>query len=60
MMGERLVMQESLSYWFRLEDHVPCNHLPGRIDFRRLWAVDLRLRLINLAWIWTGLSLAGR
>ena len=27
MMGERLVMQESLFYAFRLEDHVPCDHL---------------------------------
>ena len=27
MMGERLVMQESLFYGFRLEDHVPPDHL---------------------------------
>jgi transposase len=32
MMGERLVMQESLFYAFRLEDHVPCDHLLRRID----------------------------
>lgn len=32
MMGERLVMQESLFYEFRLEDHVPCYHLLRRID----------------------------
>jgi len=32
MMGERLVMQESLFYEFRLEDHVPSNHLLSRID----------------------------
>jgi transposase len=32
MMGERLVMQESLFYEFRLEDHVPCDHLLRRID----------------------------
>src|SRR5215211_3423356 len=32
MMGERLVMQESLFYAFRLEDHVPSNHLLRRID----------------------------
>ena len=31
-MGERLVMQESLFYAFRLEDHVPCDHLLRRID----------------------------
>ena len=32
MMGERLVMQESLFYAFRLEDHVPSDHLLRRID----------------------------
>ena len=32
MMGERLVIQESLFYEFRLEDHVPCDHLLRRID----------------------------
>src|SRR5919112_331108 len=31
-MGERLVMQESLFYAFRLEDHVPSDHLLRRID----------------------------
>jgi transposase len=32
MMGERLVMRESLFYEFRLEDHVPSDHLLRRID----------------------------
>jgi hypothetical protein len=32
MMGERLVMQESLFHAFRLEDHVPCDHLLRLID----------------------------
>ena len=32
MMGERLVMQESLFYEFWLEDHVPCDPLLRRID----------------------------
>src|SRR5215212_4878949 len=32
MMGERLVMQDSLFYEFRLEDHVPPDHLLRRID----------------------------
>jgi hypothetical protein len=32
MMGERLVMQESLFYEFRLEDHIPPDHLLRRID----------------------------
>ena len=32
MMGERLVMQESLFYEFRLEDHVASDHLLRRID----------------------------
>ncbi len=32
MMGERLVMQESLFYEFRLEDHIPSDHLLRRID----------------------------
>jgi len=32
MMGERLVMQESLFYEFRLEDHVPSDHLLRHID----------------------------
>ena len=32
MMGERLVMQESLFYEFRLEDHVPSDHLLRAID----------------------------
>jgi transposase len=37
MMGERAVMQESLFYQFRLEDHVPADHLLRRIE----WFVDL-------------------
>jgi len=32
MVGERLVMQESLFYEFRLEDHIPSDHLLRRID----------------------------
>jgi transposase len=32
MMGERLVLQESVFYEFRLEDHIPCDHLLRRID----------------------------
>ena len=32
MMGEGLVMQESLFYEFRLEDHVPSDHLLRPID----------------------------
>jgi transposase len=32
MMGERLEMQESLFYEFRLEDHVPPDHLVRSID----------------------------
>jgi transposase len=32
MMSERLVMQESLFYEFRLEDHAPSDHLLRRID----------------------------
>jgi transposase len=43
-MGERLVMQESLFYEFRLEDHVPCDHLLRRID-RFVDCSELRQRL---------------
>ena len=32
MMGERLVMQESLFHAFQHEDHVPCDHLLRRIN----------------------------
>ncbi len=32
MMGERLVMQESLFYQFRLNDHVPDDHMLRAID----------------------------
>ena len=32
MMGERTVMQEALFYSFRIEDHVPEDHLLRRID----------------------------
>src|SRR3712207_1798940 len=44
MMGERLVMQESLFYEFRLEDHVPSDHLLRRID-RFVDCSGLRQRL---------------
>ncbi|WP_262266397.1 IS1182 family transposase [Microvirga yunnanensis] len=44
MMGERLVMQESLFYAFRLEDHVPSDHLLRRID-RFVDCSGLRQRL---------------
>lgn len=32
MMGERTVMQERLFYSFRIEDHVPEDHLLRSID----------------------------
>lgn len=32
MMGERLVVQDSLFYEFRLEEHVPASHLVRSID----------------------------
>ena len=32
MMGDRLVMQESLFYQFRLDDHVPSDHMLRAID----------------------------
>ena len=32
MMGDRLVMQESLFYRFRLDDHVPADHMLRAID----------------------------
>ena len=32
MMGERTVMQEALFYSFRIEDHVPEDHLLRAID----------------------------
>lgn len=32
MMGERMVMQESLFYGFRLEDHIPADHQLRAID----------------------------
>ena len=44
MMGERTVMQESLFYGFRLEDHVPADHLLRRID-RFVDLTDLRAYL---------------
>jgi hypothetical protein len=37
MMGERLVMQESLFYEFRLEDHVPSDHLLRRREDVGVW-----------------------
>jgi transposase len=44
MMGERLMMQESLFYEFRLEDHVPCDHVLRRID-RFVGCSELRQHL---------------
>ena len=44
MMGERAVMQESLFYQFRLEDHVPADHLLRHID-RFVDLTDLRTYL---------------
>jgi transposase len=44
MMGERLVMQESLLYEFRLEDHVPSAHLLRHID-RLIDCSELRQHL---------------
>jgi hypothetical protein len=42
MMGERRVMQEALFYGFRLERHVPDDHLLRKIDrfvdLSKLWA----------------------
>jgi len=32
MMGDRLVMQEGLFYQFRLNDHVPADHMLRAID----------------------------
>jgi hypothetical protein len=32
MMGERTMMQEALFYSFRIEDHVPADHLLRSID----------------------------
>jgi hypothetical protein len=32
MMGDRLVMQECLFYQFRLDDHVPADHLLRAVD----------------------------
>ena len=32
MMGDRVVMQESLFYQFRLNDQVPANHMLRAID----------------------------
>jgi len=40
MMGERLGGQERLFYEFRLEDRVPADHLPRKID-----------RVLDLAWL---------
>ena len=46
MMGDRLVMQESLFYQFRLDDHVPADHMLRAID-----------RFVDLEWL--RLHLAG-
>ena len=32
MMGDQLVMQESLFYQFRLNDHVPADHMLRAVD----------------------------
>lgn len=32
MMGDRLLMQESLFSWFRLDEHIPAGHLLRAID----------------------------
>jgi transposase len=44
MMGDRLVMQESLFYRFRLDDHVPADHMLRAID-RFVDLGDLRRHL---------------
>jgi len=44
MMGERLVIQESLLYAFCFEDHVPSDHLLRSID-RFVDCSDLRQHL---------------
>lgn len=46
MMGERLVMQDSLFYEFRLEEHVPTDHRLRTID-RFVDLSDLRRHLIS-------------
>ena len=46
MMGERMVMQESLFYQFRLEDHVPADHQLRAID-RFVDLSDLRRYLAS-------------
>jgi transposase len=46
MMGERLVMQGSLFYEFRIEDHVPPDHIVRSIDsFVDCW--ELRQHLAS-------------
>ena len=46
MMGERMVMQDSLFYEFRLEDHVPADHQLRTID-RFVDLSDLRRHLAS-------------
>jgi len=46
MMGERRAMQESLFYEFRLEEHVPPDHLLRRID-RFVDCTELRQHLAS-------------
>src|SRR4030095_17193525 len=46
MMGERLVMQDSLFYEFRLEEHVPTDHRLRAID-RFVDLSDLRRHLAS-------------
>ena len=40
MMGDRLIRQESLFYQFRLDDHVPVDHMLRAID-----------RFLDLGWV---------
>lgn len=44
MMGERTLMQEALFYSFRIEDHVPTDHLLRSID-RFVDLTDIREHL---------------
>jgi hypothetical protein len=50
MMGDRLVMQESLFYQFRLDDHVPGDHILRAIDR----FVDLEWLRLHLAGFYSG------
>jgi hypothetical protein len=47
MMGDRLVMQESLFYEFRLDEFVPSNHM--------LRAIDRSISIVvGLFFVWQG------